>query len=303
MIGSFSRMKMRAALLRAFAVLLATSAFAGCATTQGVFEKTLMGQAEFVDLTHPLNNQVTAGAEGVAFQWTPGRAPDNTGALTGRMSMLETAGTYIEAPARLVAGNVSVDRLPPSLLMGYGAVVDVRKAVNEAPGYQVTRSDIESWESDHGPIPSESILVIRTGWSERWATPARYANVSAEGKPLYPGISSDAVDFLMRERRVHAIGIDTPSPYAGSGNEPGQRAFLLSGKLHINNLTNLDQLPPSGTFIIAMPLKVQGSGAAPARVIAIMPQKKTEIEPGKKKMEQNTEMGGSRTGQPGKGDY
>lgn len=288
----------RQCLVRA-AMFFVAAVLGGCATTnQGAFEKLILDQARIVDLTHPLKLGIPTGLEGEPFRIAPAQAPDSAEFYINRFSMAETTGTNIEAPARIVSSAPSVDQLPSGQLMGYGIVVDITKAVKDYPGYQVTKSDIEVWESDHGPVPAEAIVLIRTGWSERWSTPERYYNRDKDGNPQYPGISAEAVDFLIRERRVHALGIDTMSLYLGSGNAPGQRAFLLTGKYHINNLTNLDRLPTTGAVIIAIPLRIEGGTGAPARVLAIVPQEKTEVEPGKKKVEQGNDAG-MQQGNPG----
>jgi len=270
----------------------------GCATTQGIVENALAGDSEFVELTHSLRTGAPS-ADAFRAHTEPVTTIDRNGKALNRIIIFENSGTNIEAPARLITGAVSVDHLPLSLFMGYGVVVDISKKVERDPSYSLQRSDLEEWEAEHGPIPTESILLVRTGWDSRWQTPDRYLNRDKAGKPRFPGISADAIEFVVRERRVHALGIDTPSVYEGSGNTSGQHTFLTSGKYHINNLTGLDRLPIKGALIIATPLKIEHGTGAPARVIAIIPRKKTEVEPGKKKVEQDTSGGMDNSGLTG----
>ena len=36
------------------------------------------------------------------------------------------------------------------------------------------------------------------------------------------------------------------------------------------NLTNLDQLPPTGAVVIALPMKIEGGSGGPLRAVAII---------------------------------
>lgn len=275
-------------------LLLLSSA---CVATSGALEKLSLGEAEMVDLTHPLSLQTPVVPESAPFKVVELLTLEKDGQRVDRFSLADNTGTHVEAPARLLSSQATVDKLPTRQFIGPGVVVDVTTAVTQEPGYKVSKNDILQWEGDNGPVPPDAIVLIRTGWSARYATPERYWNADAAGKPVFPGISEDAVDFLVRERRVQALGIDTASLYEGSGNSAGQRLFLTSGKFHINNLQGLDQVPAKGSTIVAVPLRIQGGPGAPARVLAIIPKAKSEIEPGKKKVEGGAEMGA----EPGQG--
>ncbi len=269
-------------------VLLAT----GCtAANQGAFEKVFSGESRVVDLSHPIADGLVSGQEAGPCTVRPLQTLDVDGRNVNLLSMPETAGTNIEAPARVLSSGATVDRLPLMQFMGYGVVLDIRDKVSDRPDYALTQHDIELWEADHGAIPPEAIVLIRTGWDSRWGDPERYWNAGPDGKPHFPGVSAEAADFLIRERRVHAIGVDTASPYLGSGDTSGQRAFLVTGKFHINNLTHLEELPVRGAVVLAFPIPVAGGSGAPARVLAIIPQEKTAVEPGKKKVQQGNEAG------------
>jgi len=40
----------------------------------------------------------------------------------------------------------------------------------------------------------------------------------------------------------------------------------------LENLTNLDQLPPTGSIVVALPIKIAGGSGGPARIIALVPR-------------------------------
>lgn len=277
--------------------LLSLLLSAACVTTQGMLESVGNGGAELVDLTHTLGPKLPIQLDTAGFQAVPFKTLERDGLSVQRFAISDNSGTHIEAPARLISSQTSVDKLPLRQFLGPGVLIDVSAKVKQDPAYKVSREDIAQWESDHGPIPNDAILLVRTDWASHFNTPEKYGNVQ-NGKPVYPGIAEEAVDFLVRERRVQALGIDTASLYAGSGNTPGQRLFLSSGRYHINNLTGLEAVPAKGSTVIAVPLKVEGGPSAPARVLAIIPRVRSEVEPGKKKVDQSTEMG-SDSAQPG----
>ena len=279
------------ALLR-LSLFAAVAPLVGCATVNyGAFERVLSGESRLVELSHPMRAGMPVMPGGEGFESVEVMSIGQEGLYVNRISMDENTGTNLEAPARVIANTPSVDQLPARQFLGHGVVLDVREAVAEQPGYQVSRSDIDIWESDHSTIPQESIVLIWTGWGERWESPERYLNRDAQGKAVYPGISAEAVEFLIRERRVHGLGIDTMSLYAGSGDEPGQRDFLMTGKFYLNNLANLDKLPARGAVILAIPLRIEGGSGSPARVLAIIPQEKTAVVPGKKRVDEGTDAG------------
>lgn len=293
--GTLGRMSSVGVLLRTVWVTGVLLVGTGCATTSGALERLQSGEAEMADLTWPLSPQLPVHSDSAAFQLQAFRMIERDGLAVNRFAMADTTGTHLEAPARLVSSQTPVDRLPAAQLIGPGVVVDVKAKVAQDPAYRVQKTDIEQWEADNGPIPPDAIVVIRTGWSERYMDPARYQNVGADGKPVYPGISEDAVAFLVRERRVQGLGIDTASLYAGSGSSAGQKLFLTSGKYHLNNLTELDRLPSKGATLLALPLRIQNGPGAPARVLAIIPKAKSAVEPGKKKVQGEGDVGGSQS--------
>ncbi len=286
------RMGTPGAVWRGLACAWLLVAVTGCTgANQGAFEKVFAGQSRVVDLSHPIEDGMRAGLDQGACRVQAVQTLESDGMYVNQVVLSEATGTNIEAPARVLAGSPTVDRLPLRQFMGYGVVIDITEQVADDPGYRLKQSDIEVWESDHGAIPPEAIVLIRTGWDARWSDTERYVNRDSSGRPVFPGISAEAVDFLIRERRVHAVGIDTMSLYLGSGNETGQRGLLVTGKFHINNLTHLDQLPPRGSVVMAFPICIAGGSGAPARVLAIIPQEKTAVEPGKKKVEQGSDAG------------
>lgn len=87
----------------------------------------------------------------------------------------------------------------------------------------------------------------------------------------FPGFSSGAAKLLI-ERKVSGLGCDTMSiDYGASGDFAVHHLALGAGLYHLENLADLTELPESGAFLIAAPIKLEGGSGGPVRVFAILP--------------------------------
>jgi Predicted metal-dependent hydrolase len=128
--------------------------------------------------------------------------------------------------------------------------------------------------SQHGKIPPRCWVLMRTDWSKK-TDPAAYQNYDEVGQHT-PGPDPDAVRFLLNERDVLGFGTET------IGTDAGQAAHFLppypchyymhgAGRYGLQCLTNLDLLPPTGSSLIAPPLKILKGSGSPLRVLALVP--------------------------------
>ncbi|HEY7545578.1 MAG TPA: cyclase family protein, partial [Blastocatellia bacterium] len=156
-------------------------------------------------------------------------------------------------------------------LIAPAVVIDVRSKVNADPDYQLTVADIKAWERG-GPITDGAAVLLLTGWSARWDDAEKYRNPDSSGTLHFPGFSVAAIDYLLKNTRIVALGIDTLSiDYGPSKNFAGHRLSHSRGLYHIENLTNLDRLPARGAVVFVAPLAIEGGSGSPARVLAIAP--------------------------------
>jgi kynurenine formamidase len=192
-------------------------------------------------------------------------------------STSEHGGTHIDAPIHFAQGRRTVDQIPLEQLMGRAVVVDVSGASDVQPDYRATVEDFAAWERTHGTIPPETIVLIRTGYSQRWPDASRYLGTAERGtsavaKLHFPGLHPDAATWLAEMRRVRAIGIDTASiDYGQSTQYESHRALFARNVPAFENLTNLDELPAAGAWIVALPMKIAGGSGGPLRAVAIVP--------------------------------
>lgn len=192
----------------------------------------------------------------------------------------EHGGTHIDAPIHFAAGRPTVDQIPLTRCFGPAVLVDVVQQSDDNADYQITSDDLLRWESEYGPIPPDAIVLIRTGFSRRWPDAARYLGTSERGdsavaKLHFPGVHPDAARWLVANRSIKAIGIDTASiDYGQSTLFESHRALFEREIPAFENLTALYRLPPRGAYIVALPMKIVGGSGGPLRAVAILPDQR-----------------------------
>jgi kynurenine formamidase len=182
----------------------------------------------------------------------------------------EHYGTHMDAPAHGLKGKHSIDLINPSKLICSAVVIDVRRKVKLNVDYLLCTSDIIDWEKRYKKIRAGSVVLMQTGWEKFWSNKKRYLNQDKQGTMHFPGFSPDAVKFLVEKRKINGIGIDTMSIDAGNSKDfSGHQVLFKQNKFALENLANLDKLPPIGSTIIIAPLKIEGGSGSPVRVFVI----------------------------------
>jgi kynurenine formamidase len=190
----------------------------------------------------------------------------------------EHGGTHIDAPLHFAAGRQPVDQIPLDRLIGAASVIDVTEQSERDTDYQVTADDILAWERANGELERGAILLIRTGFSRRWPDAERYLGTATRGSEgaarlHFPGLHPDAARWLMENRAVKAVGIDTASiDYGQSQLFETHRLLYARDIPAFENLNALERLPLRGAFLIALPMKIKGGSGAPLRAVAILPR-------------------------------
>jgi kynurenine formamidase len=244
------------------------------------------GRIRVVDLTQPLGPDTPVIGLPDVFAPSPGVSIDVISRYDdagpawywNTIRMGEHTGTHFDAPIHWVTGkdlpNNATDTLPAGRFVGPGCVIDVTAEVAEDPDFLLTPERIEAWEAEHGRIPAGAWVLLRTDWSRR-TDPAEFQNVAEDG-PHTPGFAKEASELLAHDRDVTGVGVETIGTDAGQAGGfsppfPNHSTMHGAGKLGLASLCNLDQLPATGSLIIAAPLKsVDGSGS-PLRVLALTP--------------------------------
>ena len=188
----------------------------------------------------------------------------------------EHGGTHLDSPIHFAEGRNTTDEVPLDRLIGPAVVVDVSQRADVDADYRLDRAALEEWERGHGRIPDQSIVLVRTGWSSRWPDKRRYLGTNKTGQPgvaelHFPGIDSSAARWFA-ERRVKSVGIDTPSIDYGQSKTFDTHRILLGENIPaFENVAALGRLPPTGAFVVALPMKIKGGSGGPLRIVALVP--------------------------------
>ena len=187
----------------------------------------------------------------------------------------EHGGTHMDAPAHFARDGATTDRVPVTAGIGPLVRVDVSAAAAKDPDYRLSPEDLRAWEAAHGRIPRGAIVVMYSGWGARWPDAKRYLGTDAPGDTAnlhFPGFSGDAVELLVRERDINAIGVDTPSIDHGPSQDFIVHQIINgANKPGFENLANLERVPASGATLVALPMKIEGGSGGPVRAIALLP--------------------------------
>ena len=191
--------------------------------------------------------------------------------------MAEHGGTHLDAPIHFAEGKHSTDEIPIERLIGDGVVIDVSENALGNPDYQVTVEDLTNWEEEYQSTIKGKIVLIKTGFGRYWPDPEKYMGTSDRGsgavaKLHFPGISPEAAEWIVNNRNIKAIGLDTPSiDYGQSKLFEAHRILFEKNIPAFENVANLDQLPISGSTIFALPIKIKGGSGGPMRMVAFIP--------------------------------
>jgi kynurenine formamidase len=225
-----------------------------------------------LDLAYAINNRLVPWpGDKKWFESKVNASVEKDGYFTRSFWMLEHYGTHLDAPIHFPPGKTPVDQIPPRQFFGVAAVLDVREQGAADADYQLPVARVDQWEKRHGRIPEGAIVLLRTGWSSRWPDAPSYCNQDAAGRMHFPGFSVGAVECLI-ERKISGIGCDTMSVDGGASQDYAvHRLALGAGLYHLENLSDLTELPEKGAFLVVAPIKLEGGSGGPVRVFALLP--------------------------------
>jgi kynurenine formamidase len=233
-----------------------------------------------VDLSHAFDAQTVYWPTEEGFVLERGFAGETQAGIyyeAHRFRAAEHGGTHLDAPSHFARGGLPVDELPLEHLLAEGVVVDVAPACALDRDYLVGIGDLLAFEREHGEIPRGAIVLLRTGFGRFWPDRERYLGTAARGPGAlpelhFPGLHPDAARWLVAERGVAAVGLDTASiDHGPSQRFEAHRVLAEAGVPALENLARLEALPARGFRVVALPMKIRGGSGAPLRAVALLP--------------------------------
>ncbi len=239
--------------------------------------KPAIDPSKVIDLTYDFDASTIYWPNASPFQWEKsawGPTPGGYFYSAGKFSASEHGGTHLDSPIHFNERGMTADQIPVSRFVGPAEVIDITRQCAAERDYRLMPADIEAWEKQHGRIPAESIVLVRTGWGKFWPDKKKYLGDDVPGRTTdlhFPGISKEAAELLVA-RKVKGVGLDTASLDYGPSRDFIAHRVLMAAEIYgLENVANLDRVPETGATLIALPMKIKGGTGGPTRIVAVVP--------------------------------
>jgi kynurenine formamidase len=182
----------------------------------------------------------------------------------------EHSGTHMDAPGHFVPGARLTPAITPQELVVPLAVVDISDKATRNPNATVTVDDLRRFERGHGRIPRGAFVAMNSGWAAKINDELAYKGGASFPDYNFPGWSKNAVEWLIANRSITGVGVDTMSLDPGNSTTFEVHVLLLgSNRYGLENLANLGNVRPRGAtaFVGVVPWE-EGSGG-PLRALAV----------------------------------
>ncbi len=225
-----------------------------------------------VSLSHAITPDIPLWPGDPPVEFHPVAEIPRDGFYLRRFSMGEHSATHMNAPNSFHPDGAGIDAYPAEALVAPAVVINICDRTAANPDYALIWEDVLAWEKRHSQIARGSVVLLYTGWQGKWEDPDAFLNRDASGNLHFPGFSGDTTQLLLDKRRIAGLGTDA------HGVDPGRdKTFAVSARvleqprIVLENLTNLDQLPPTGTTLVIGILRLRGGSGSPVAVTAFVP--------------------------------
>ena len=188
----------------------------------------------------------------------------------------EHGGTHLDAPIHFYENINSADEITLKNLIGSAVVIDISEKCLNDRDYLISVNDFTKWEKEHGEITKNTIVLLKTGYGKYWPDRTKYMGTDERGadevaKLHFPGLHPDAASWLVKERHIKAVGIESPSIDYGQSKYFKTHVIFAENNVPIfENVANLERLPAKNFTVIALPMKIGAGSGGPLRIIALL---------------------------------
>lgn len=225
-----------------------------------------------VDLSHTIatNIPLWPGDPAVEFEVVANFATE--GYYLRKFTIGEHSATHMNAPNSFHQNGMAIDGYTPQSLVVKAVVIDIRSKTADDPDYALTRQDVLDWEASHGRIPAGSLVLLYTGWQAKWNNPTAFFNQDSRGNLHFPGFAGATTRFLLKERGIKGVGIDTHGADPGLDDQYQTNTQVLAQNgIVLECLDQLDKLPATGATLVLGILRLKGGSGTPLSVMAFVP--------------------------------
>lgn len=225
-----------------------------------------------IDLSHVIDTNIPLWPGDPLVEFDTVATIPSEGYYLRKFSIGEHSATHINAPNSFVDGAPSIDTYKPESLVVRAVVIDIRHKTKFNADYALTINDVLEWEHENGKIESGNVVLLYTGWQEKWSNPTAFINQDADGVLHFPGFSKEATQFMLTKRGIKGVGIDTHGADPGIDFNYSTNNLVLAQKgIVLECLTNLNKLKPTGNTLVLGALKLKNGSGTPLSVMAFVP--------------------------------
>jgi kynurenine formamidase len=249
----------------------AAAAVAATAVAPFAAEAAPRAGRKIVDLTHIMSEDFPTfdGTPGIAMQKVTDFKKDGYNLYQWRLN--EHSGTHLDAPIHFSEAGMTADEIPAATLVVPLAVINVADKASKNADYQLSRGDIAAWERRHGRLPDNCCVAMNSGWARHVVDNAKYVGKDASGVMHFPGIAPDTTAWLIKQRKVAGLAVDTLSLDCGASKDfKTHLLWLPGGRWGLENVAALDSVPAAGATLVVGLAKVKGATGGPARLFALV---------------------------------
>ncbi|MBN1561424.1 cyclase family protein [candidate division KSB1 bacterium] len=224
--------------------------------------------SRILDLSHPIQMHMPCWPGDPPTEIKKWATPAKDGYNMNQLTIAEHAGTHAGAPRHFAESGISADKIPADNLVAPAIMINVQKEAAMNRDFLLSPQDILAVEKEAGVIKDSSIVLVKTGWSDFWPNESKYFAVDRDGMH-FPGISPSAARFLVTERHIIALGIDTAGIDGGQSREYTANKILAANNVyHLENL-NLSPLLASHLYVFVGILAIADGSGSPCRVLGL----------------------------------
>lgn len=193
----------------------------------------------------------------------------NDGFYSQKWTFGEHSGTHMDAPGHFVEGGRLSPQITPEELFVPIVVIDISARAARDRDTALTVDDVRRFERRHGRIPDGALVCMDSGWSSKIDDPLEFKGGASYPGYHFPGFSAEAAMWLTERRDVTGIGVDTLSLDPGDSTTfPVHVNFLATDRYGLENLNDLDRIPPRGAVAYVGLIPWEKGSGGPCRVIA-----------------------------------
>ena len=224
-----------------------------------------------IDLTHTMSGDFPTfdGTPGIEMRKIKDLKKD--GFSLYQWQLIEHSGTHLDAPIHFSENGMAVEQIAAETLVVPLAVINVADRAAKDPDYRLSPADLAAWERRHGRLPDNGCVAMNSGWARHVADQVKYVGKDASGAMHFPGVDPEAAAWLVKERKVAGIAVDTLSLDHGASKDFKTHVLWLgAGRWGLENVANLDSVPAAGATLVVGVAKVKGATGGPARLFALV---------------------------------